>query len=110
MKQILIAATLAATAICGAYAQTADKSGVAPNAATRRMDSAVPEMKDPTGKKDLGVDISNAGSTPQEHQRFVENLPSPTQSKVKRVCTVFVAQPDNHATEVVHFCENINQM
>jgi hypothetical protein len=110
MKQIMIAVTLAAAAISGAYAQTADKSGVAPNAATRRMDAAVPDMKDPTGKKDLGVDISTAGSTPQEHQRFVENLPSATQSKVKRVCTVFVAEAENHAREVVHFCENVNQM
>lgn len=110
MKRIMIAATLAAAAVCGAHAQTADKSGVAPNAATRRMDSAVPDMKDPTGKKDLGVDISAAGSTTTEHQRFVENLPSPMQSKVRRVCTVFVAEPDNHAREVVHFCENVNQM
>lgn len=110
MKKIIIAATLAAAAVSGAFAQTADKSGVAPNAATRRMDSAVPDMKDPTGKKDLGVDISTAGSTPQEHQRFVENLPSPTQYEVKRVCTVFVTEPDNHAREVVHFCENVNQM
>ena len=110
MKQIVIAVTLAAAAISGAYAQTADKSGVAPNAATRRMDAAVPDMKDPTGVKDLGVDISTAGSTPQEHQRFVANLPSPDQSKVKRVCTVFVTEPDNHAREVVHFCESVNQM
>lgn len=110
MKRILIAAALAAAAICGAYAQTADKSGVAPNAATRRMDAVVPDMKDPTGKKDLGIDISTAGSTTQENRRFVENLPSPTQSKVKRVCTTLVAEPDNHAREVVHFCENVNQM
>jgi hypothetical protein len=110
MKQMIIAAAIAAAVVGGAYAQTADKSGVAPNAPTKRMDAAVPEMKDPTGKKDLGVDISSAGTTPREHQQFVQNLPPATQSNVKRVCTVFVGEPDNHATEVVHFCENVNQM
>ena len=110
MTRVTIAAVIAALAVCGAYAQTADKSGVAPNAATRRMDAALPEMKDPTGKKDLGVDISNAGTTTKDHQRFVENLPANDQSKVKKVCTVFVTEPDNHATEVVHFCQNVNQM
>ena len=110
MKQIMIAVTLAATAISGAYAQTADKSGVAPNAATRRMDAAVPDMKDPTGKKDLGVDISNAGTSPADHQRFVQNLAANDQSKVKKVCTILVARPDDHAAEVVHFCQNVNQM
>lgn len=110
MKQIIIAAAIAAAVVGGAYAQTADKSGVAPNAPTKRLDAVVPEMKDPTGKRDLGLDISGAGTTPQEHQKFVENLPPPAQSNVKKVCTVFVGEPENHAVEVVHFCRNVNQM
>jgi hypothetical protein len=35
------------------------------------------------GKKDLGVDISGAGSSATDHQKFVEAPPSDAQVKVK---------------------------
>ena len=110
MKQIVFATVLATAAAFGAHAQTADKSGIAPNAATQRMDAAVPTMKyDPSGKSDLGVDITGAGNTADANQRFVGTLPSDQQAEVKKVCIVAVGEPQNHATEVVHFCKNISQ-
>jgi hypothetical protein len=109
MKQILVVAVFAAATAFGAYAQTADKSGVAPNAPTKRMDTLVPPMRspDPSGKSDLGVDITGAGNTPAENQKFVQALPSDQQNQVKQVCVVAVGEPANHATEVIHFCNNI---
>jgi hypothetical protein len=110
MKQLVIASVLVTATAFGVAAQTADKSGMDPAAATKRMDAATPTMKsDPTGKTSLGVDISNAGSYKASQQRFVQSLPSEQEGKVRRVCVVAVGHPDQHAAEVVHFCENITQ-
>ena len=106
MKRVLIASVLATATAFGVAAQTADKSGTDPSAATKRMDAATPTMKsDPTGKASLGVDISNAGNDKASQEKFVEALPSTQQSNVKKVCVVAVAEPDKHAAEVVHFCK-----
>ena len=111
MKQLVITAVIATAAAFGAYAQTADKSGIAPNAATQRMDAVVPTMKyDPSGRSDLGVDITSAGNTQDANQKFVQTLPSDQQNQVKKVCIVAVGEPAQHATEVVQFCKNISQM
>jgi hypothetical protein len=110
MKRLIIAGVLATATAFGVAAQTADKSGTDPAAATKRMDAATPTMKsDPTGKTSLGVDISNAGTDKASQQKFVQALPSEQQGNVKKVCVVAVTEPDQHAAEVVHFCKNITQ-
>jgi hypothetical protein len=63
--------------------------------------------KDPTGKQDLGVDISGAGTTKADNQKFVEGQTPADQTKIKEACVVFVTEPDQHAPEVIAFCENV---
>jgi hypothetical protein len=110
MKRLMIASALVMVLAPAAVAQTADKSGVDPAVATKRLDTAVPPMKmDSTGKSDLGVDISNAGKDPAAQQKFVEALPSDQQANVKKVCVVAVTEPAEHAAEVIHFCKNVTQ-
>jgi hypothetical protein len=110
MKRLVIASVFVTATAFGVFAQTADKSGVDPAAVTKRIDAVAPTMKsDTTGKTSLGVDISHAGNDQASQQKFVEALPSDQRSNVKKVCVVAVAEPDEHAAEVVHFCKNINQ-
>ena len=66
-------------------------------------------QKDPTGKQDLGVDISGAGTTPADNKKFVEGQPTEDQARIKEACLVFVTEPDAHAPEVIAFCQNANQ-
>ena len=63
---------------------------------------------DPTGKAELGVDISRAGTTAEEHQKFVQSLSPGDQSNVRKQCSVIVSQPGNHAPPVVAFCNDVN--
>ena len=62
---------------------------------------------DPSGKTDLGVDISQAGSTKTEHQAFIKTLPTADQEKVKKVCLVAVGETANHNPAVITFCKNV---
>jgi hypothetical protein len=69
---------------------------------------AIAANPDPTGKTELGVDISRAGATAEEHQKFVQSLPAGDQTNVRKQCSVIVSQPGNHAPPVVTFCNDVN--
>ena len=66
--------------------------------------------RDPTGKADLGVDISKAGDTAATNQEFMKTLSSDQQMKVKQVCLVAPSQPEAHSPPVVAFCKNVRDM
>jgi hypothetical protein len=65
--------------------------------------------KDAPGMKELGVDISKAGTTKQENQQFMNSLSAEQQAKVKEQCLVQLVQPENHPPVVVAFCKNLEQ-
>lgn len=63
---------------------------------------------DPTGKTELGIDISRAGATAEEHQKFLQTLSASDQTNVRKQCSVIVSQPTSHAPAVVAFCNDVN--
>ena len=65
---------------------------------------------DPTGKSDLGVDISEAGKTATENQAFLQKQPEADQTKIKKFCLVAVGKPDEHSIPVMTFCKNVSAM
>jgi hypothetical protein len=66
--------------------------------------------KDAAGMKELGVDISKAGTTKQENQQFMNSLSREQQAKVREQCLVQLVEPvENHPAVVVAFCKNLQQ-
>jgi hypothetical protein len=63
---------------------------------------------DPTGKKDLGVDLSQAGTTKADNAEFMKTLTVDQQGHVKKACLVAVKKPAEHAVEVVSFCKSVS--
>jgi hypothetical protein len=64
---------------------------------------------DPTGKSDLGVDITHAaGNSKAEHQAFFRTLPTGNREKVEKVCLVALGETENHHPAVITFCKNIS--
>ena len=59
---------------------------------------AIAATPDPTGKQDLGVDITQAGTTAQDHQAFVKKLPADQQASVLNSCMQIAAAPADHAS------------
>ena len=62
-------------------------------------------MQDSTGKTTLGVDISAAGTTSADVQKFVAGLPSDQATKMKAGCKAAVADPANQNASVLAFCK-----
>lgn len=60
------------------------------------------------GVKQLGVDVSKAGTTPEQNRQFVNNLPADQQAKVLAQCLVVVAD-EGVLPEVATFCKNVGQ-
>jgi sporulation protein YlmC with PRC-barrel domain len=71
---------------------------------------AIAANPDPTGKTELGVDISQAGTSADDHQKFVATLSPEQQANLHKACLVIVAQPSTHSPGVVTFCNDVNQM
>lgn len=66
---------------------------------------------DSPGMKELGVDISDAGTTAEANQAFVHSLPADQQVKVKEACLVQLVEPAaDHPPVVVAFCRNLEGM
>ena len=62
------------------------------------------------GMKELGTDISNAGTTPAQNQQFMSSLAAEQQVKVKEACLVQLVEPvDSKQPVVVAFCKNVAQ-
>lgn len=60
------------------------------------------------GQKELGVDISKAGTTPEENAKFMSTMPAADQAKVKEACLVQLVEPvADHPPVVVAFCKNV---
>jgi hypothetical protein len=60
------------------------------------------------GMKELGVDISSAGTTRDDNQAFLRSLPADQQVKVKEACLVQLVEPvADHPPVVVAFCRNL---
>jgi hypothetical protein len=63
------------------------------------------------GMKELGVDISNAGTSRDDNQAFVRSLPADQQVKIKEACLVQLVEPvTDHPPVVVAFCRNLEGM
>ena len=71
---------------------------------------AVAATPDPTGKQELGVDITQAGKTANDNQAFVKKLPTDQQASVLKSCMQIAAAPADHAPGVVTFCNNVKSM
>ena len=66
---------------------------------------------DAPGMKELGVDITDAGTTSDENQAFMRALPADQQVKVKEACLVQLVEPaEDHPPVVVAFCKNLEGM
>jgi hypothetical protein len=66
--------------------------------------------QDARGMKELGVDVSKAGTTKEENQQFMNTLSAEQQAKVKEQCLVQLVEPvENHPPVVVAFCKNLEQ-
>ncbi|MDC9822652.1 hypothetical protein PRN20_02800 [Devosia sp. ZB163] len=66
---------------------------------------------DTQGMKELGVDISNAGTTAEDNQAFMRSLSADQQAKVKEACLVQLVEPAaDHPPVVVAFCRNLEGM
>ena len=65
--------------------------------------------QDSPGVKEFGVDISGAGSSKEDNQKFVHALSADQQAKVKEVCLIAVTEPEGtHPPAVITFCRNVN--
>ena len=64
----------------------------------------------PTGKQELGIDITQAGTTARDHQVFVKKLPADQQASVLNSCMQIAAAPADHAPAVVTFCNDVKSM
>ena len=62
---------------------------------------------DPTGKQEFGIEITQAGTTSGENQAFVMKLPADQQANILNTCIEIVATPENHAPQVITFCNNV---
>jgi hypothetical protein len=65
---------------------------------------------DPTGKQDLGVDITTAGKNQNDNIAFYRALTVDQQGHVKKACAGAVKKPSDHAVEVIEFCKNVTAM
>jgi hypothetical protein len=66
---------------------------------------------DAPGMKELGVDITDAGTTAEDNQAFVRSLTADEQVKVKEACLVQLVEPTtDHPPVVVAFCQNLEDM
>ena len=66
---------------------------------------------DAPGMNELGVDISEAGTTAEDNQAFVRALSADQQVKVKEACLVELVEPAaDHPPVVVAFCRNLEGM
>ena len=66
--------------------------------------------EDAPGMKELGVDVSKAGTTTEENQQFVKTLSAEQQAKIKEQCLVQLVEPvADHPPIVVAFCKNLEQ-
>jgi hypothetical protein len=64
--------------------------------------------QDTNGQKELGVDISKAGTTKEDNQAFMNSLSAEDQAKVKAACLVQLVEPvADHPPVVVTFCKNL---
>jgi len=71
---------------------------------------AIAATPDPTGKQELGIDITQAGTTAQDHQAFVKKLPADQQANVWNSCMQILAAPADHAPAVVTFCDDVKSL
>ena len=69
--------------------------------------SPAASSNDPTGKAQLGVDISKAGNTPAQNKNFIATLPAAQQASVNRACLVVVNATRPEPAPVMAFCKNI---
>jgi hypothetical protein len=61
-----------------------------------------------SGMPTLGVDISDAGNTKEEHAAFVKTLAPDDQKAVKTACAPVIATPSpQHPPAVLAFCKNM---
>ncbi|MDB5561572.1 MAG: hypothetical protein JWN11_990 [Hyphomicrobiales bacterium] len=61
-----------------------------------------------TGMKELGVDISNAGTTKEQNQQFMQNLSAADQAKVSKECFLQPTEPvQSRPAAIVAFCRNV---
>lgn len=67
------------------------------------LDSGV---NDTTGMSAIGVDISNAGTTPAQIHQFIASLAPETQKAVLGGCQTVASYPAGIAPNVVLFCDN----
>ena len=66
--------------------------------------------QDPPGMKELGVDVSKAGTTTAENRQFMNTLSAEQQAKIKEECLVQLVEPvEDHPPIVVAFCKNLEQ-
>ena len=63
--------------------------------------------EDETGFSTIGVDITNAGGTPEAVHQFVAQLASQTAQSVERGCQTALTYPSGYNSNVLAFCQNL---
>ena len=61
------------------------------------------------GMKELGVDLTNAGTSVTERTAFLDKMTVEQRAKVRRDCVKLMAEPDGKDPQVVAFCRDIGQ-
>ncbi len=64
---------------------------------------------DKPGMKELGVDLTNAGTSITERTAFLDKMTVEQRAKVRRDCVKLMAEPDGKDPPVVAFCRDIGQ-
>ena len=77
-------------------------------AALLAIGNAQVPAQDAPGQEELGVDISTAGTTPEDNAKFMAELSAEDQTKVKAACLTQLIEPvADHPPVVVAFCKNV---
>ena len=63
--------------------------------------------EDDSGFWTIGVDVINAGTTPQSVQQYVAGLGQSAARSVELACTTAIAYPNGYHPNVVTFCRNL---
>ena len=62
---------------------------------------------DTTGRYDLGIDITQAGSTPENVANFLAGLPPRIHEIIVTACHDRVSHPAGHQPSIVSFCQTV---
>ncbi len=97
----IYALSVAAGLAIGGSALAATATGTTP-------DQSNDPTRDTTGMAALGVDISNAGTTPDSVKAFVNGLTADQQTGITTGCQSVLANPANASQSVQSFCQALN--